>query len=150
MRNLLFGVSAYLLTNLAALSAEATLFFTDESAFLNAAGAASVPINTTGFESFPLGLIDIPFTIDGVTVISSNNKLVISQPTSDGERALLGFTGSLQEITFVFSEPIHAFALDIINFGAGGPATLTMTTSNDSSDLFSGFTGPDANILLAA
>ena len=115
--------------------------FTDESAFLSAAGSMSMEsfeglIATNSFTANSLALDD--FTL---TVIDPVHKLGVWNTTpswgghaTDGSNFVDVQSGTNEILRFDLDSSSNAFGLNIVDWGDWGPGTLTF--SNDAGDSF--------------
>ena len=59
------------------------------------------------------------------------------------------FFATPDTMTFTFSSALTSFGIDVIDLGTAGATSLTMTTTNGSSTLYTGHVGGFANLLFA-
>ncbi|MBL8498072.1 PEP-CTERM sorting domain-containing protein [Nitrosomonas sp. JL21] len=128
-------------------SAFATMTYLDEASFTSALGGA-----TTTLESFeeppvdnssPLVFPTVEVSCDGSEWCSGFFGTSTVMPT-DGSFGV--YFSTPDSITFTFSSPITAFAIDVGDLGTRGATDFSATLSNgNSATLFTGFTGTPDN-----
>jgi hypothetical protein len=135
------------------------ILFTNEANFNSTVSAAGIGLDMESFESLD-NLTPAPFTIGNLTVTPGVGSLVTvfapSTQATDGDHVIGWNSESGEQVEFSFNTPIHAFGIDIIDFGdfesppgiPDQPGSIHVTLDTGfSQTLYSDFTGPDGNVL---
>ena len=128
-------------------SAFATMTYLDEASFTSALGGTVATIES--FEeppadnSSPMVFPTVEVSCDGSAWCSSFFGTSTTMPTNGSHGVYFSTPDS---ITFTFSSPITAFAIDVGDLGTRGATDFSATLSNgNSATLFTGYTGtPDS------
>jgi len=138
------------LISLASLNAHGAVFYTSEASFLTSAGSTTLESfeNTPGGSSTNMNFGTVGVSCTGTTYCPGFFGRSTSYGVTNGAYSV--FFATPDTITFTFSSAINSFGIDVTDLGTTGVTDLTLSTSNNASQvLFSGYSAATLNQLFA-
>ena len=136
------------------LGASAATYYSDESAFLSAAGAVSLE----SFEGLPadngslirsqIAVTDFTMTATGMGLSVYDSMTGWGGHATDGTK-FIDARSTTTAIAFAFNSPISAFGINIVDWGDWGPGTLTYSDAAGHEWSIAFGNRPDDNLLFA-